>query len=347
MDQTIGDLAEMQASPTPLLDRVWTDRKILAGRVHRLRAQSGRGRPGFDAGWEGGSCAGMIHFNSATLASRLEPRLLIDRIVSVMRDRPATALRHRIAGSAGREMLVMPAVLGDYAGVKSLTIVPANVETGRPVISGLFILFTLVSGEPLATMEVEELTARRTSAISAAAAERLARDDASNLVLLGAGHLAPFMAAAHAAVRPIRRIRVWARNAVQAHTAAAKARQLITSADVPEIEVVSDLEGAIRSADVICAATGARDPLIRGEWLRPGAHVDLVGGYRPDMREIDDTGIRRTRIFVDDREAALREAGDLISPIERGILSADDISGDFADLCAGSVGRLGSDEITP
>ncbi len=288
----------------------------------------------------------MIHFDGSELRARLELRAMIERIVTVMRDKPSTPLRQSVIDAAGRELLLMPATLGDFAGVKLLTVVPQNRGTCRPVVSGLFTLFSLASGEPLATMDAEELTARRTSAISATAAERLALPDSSTLVVLGAGHLAPFMAAAHAAVRPIRQIHLWARQIDQAHAAVGKIRRLITSGPMPFIEVVSDLEDAIRSADVITAATRSTAPLIKGKWLRPGAHVDLVGSYKPDMREIDDDGVRLARIFVDDRVATLREAGDLLDPIERGVISADDIRGDLAELCAGAVGRSSEDEIT-
>ncbi len=287
-----------------------------------------------------------MHFNGSELRARLELRAMIDRIVTVMRDRPSTPQRQSVIDADGRELMLMPATLGDFAGVKLLTVVPSNRGTSRPVISGLFTLFSLTSGEPLATMDAAELTARRTSAISATAAERLALPDSSTLVVLGAGHLAPFMAVAHAAVRPIRHIRVWARNIDQAHAAVGKIRQLITTRPTPVIEVALDLEGAIRSADIITATTRSTAPLIRGKWLRPGAHVDLVGGYKPNMREIDDDGVRLARIFVDDRVATIREAGDLIDPIERGVISADDIRGDLAELCAGAVGRSCGDEVT-
>ncbi len=288
----------------------------------------------------------MIHFDRSNLGARLELRPLIDRINLVMRDRPSTPLRQRLSDSADRELLVMPAMLGRYAGIKSLTVIPSNQGTSRPVISGLFTLFSLESGEPLATMDADELTVRRTSAISATVAERLARDDASTLVVLGAGHLAPFMAAAHASVRPIRRIQLWARDGDKARAAAEKIHQLVASGSVLVVEVVSDLERAVRSADIISSATGAKAPLIKGKWLRPGTHVDLVGGYRPDMREIDDDGIRTATIFVDDRDATLREAGDLINPIECGVLSAEDIRGDLADLCKGVIARSSPDEVT-
>ena len=286
----------------------------------------------------------MIHFDGAMLRKRLSPDPLISRIVATMQDAPKAPVRQRLWDREGREFLAMPAILGDYAGIKSLTVVPNNRDTARPVISGLFTLFSLVTGEALATMDVVELTAQRTSAISAAAARLLAREDASRLLVLGSGHLAPYMAAAHARVRPIASLQIWARDAGKARLAAQQARRHV-GADV-QIEFASDLERAVRSADIVSSATRATVPLIRGEWLRAGTHVDLVGGYRPDMREIDDSGVQRASVFVDDREAALCEAGDLTDPIGRGVLSPDAIVGDLASLCAGRTGRTSDDEIT-
>ncbi|WP_440524578.1 ornithine cyclodeaminase family protein [Sphingomonas sp.] len=288
----------------------------------------------------------MIHFDGASIGSRLQLRAMIDRLATTMRERPSAPVRQRLVDPHGREFLVMPAMVANYAGIKSLTIVPQNRGTQRPVISGLFTLFELETGRQLATMDAEELTARRTSAISAAAAEYLARDDASNLLVLGSGHLAPYMAAAHAVVRPIETIRIWARDADRAKGAVDKIRSLLPSGSQPDIVVAADLEEATRSADIVTAATSATAPLIRGKWLRPGTHVDLVGSYRPDMREIDDEGISRARIFVDDRAAALTEAGDLTDPIARGLISRMAICGELADLCAGHGGRVASDEIT-
>lgn len=286
----------------------------------------------------------MIHLDGAELRHRLSPDAVIARIVATMRHAPTAPVRQRLSDKAGREFVSMPAILGDYAGIKSLTVVPDNRDTGRPVISGLFTLFSLNTGEPLATMDAAELTAQRTAAISATAAQLLARDGAERLLVLGSGHLAPYMAAAHARIRPIRSVQIWARDSDKAGKTADRVRQLL-SADV-EISVATDLEQAVRSADIVSAATRTATPIIKGEWLRAGAHVDLVGSYRPDMREIDDFGIRRATLFVDDREAALSEAGDLTDPIERGALSPDAVVGDLASLCAGKTGRKGDHEIT-
>jgi ornithine cyclodeaminase len=288
----------------------------------------------------------MIHFDGADLQRKLEFGSLVARMADTMRLAPRAPVRQRLADMQGREFLAMPAMLGDYAGLKSLTIVPDNRGTARPVISGLFTLFSLRTGEPLATVDAAELTARRTSAISATAASYLARADARRLLVLGAGHLAPYMAAAIACVRPLGSIRIWARNPEAARTAAAKAATLLEGCDLPLVEVASDLEAAVRASDIISSATSATAPLILGGWLRPGTHVDLVGSYRPDMREIDDAGITRSSIFVDDRAAVLAEAGDLIDPIRRGIIAADDIAGDLTSLCLQETGRRSDREIT-
>lgn len=288
----------------------------------------------------------MIYFDGDEVAARLDFRSLIDRLGAAMRERPQILPRTRAADEQSRELLIMPAMLGDYAGIKALTVTPANRGSSRPVIAGLYTLFALPTGEVLATMDAGELTARRTSAISAAAAARLARPDAATLTVLGGGHLAPYLAVAHALVRPIRTIRLWARCREQAALVSAKILALAPDDFVARIEVVDDLEDAVRSADIVSAATSATEPFIPGAWLREGAHVDLVGSYRPDMRELDDAGIAKGRIFIDDRDAALREAGDLIDPISRGIISAEAICGDLAALCAGTAGRTSDDEIT-
>jgi ornithine cyclodeaminase len=288
----------------------------------------------------------MIHFDAAELQRRLQFRPLIARMADAMRHASKAPVRQRLTDPLGREFLSMPAMLGNYAGLKSLTIVPENRGTPRPVISGLFTLFSLQTGEALATVDATELTARRTSAMSATAAHYLAKPDASRLLVLGAGHLAPYMAAAIACVRPIRSIQIWARNPEAASKTVSKATTLLEDGDASRIEVASDLEAAARTSDIISSATSATAPLIKGDWLRPGMHLDLVGSYRPDMREIDDTGIARASLFVDDLPAVLSEAGDLIDPIRRGIIAAEDIVGDLTSLCMERTGRRSDQDIT-
>lgn len=234
----------------------------------------------------------------------------------------------------------MPVVIDQYAGVKTLTVVPENAERGLPVIAGLFTLFDFVTGAPVATMDVSSLTAVRTAAVSAAASSILSRTNSTRVTMLGAGHLAPFLAAAHAAVRPIRHVTFWARRPSQAASAANRLQAIRPDLTISFTE---DLEYAVRSADIVSAATRATAPVIQGAWLAPGTHLDLVGGYRPDMREIDDVGIVRSELYVDSRMAALSEAGDIIDPLQRSVIDTSHIKGELADLATGAA-RRGSDE---
>jgi ornithine cyclodeaminase len=268
------------------------------------------------------------HFDSAALNRLLQTPALIEALADAFR-RPAQVPLRQNLKEGSRELLIMPAIANGLAGVKLLTIVPENRDTPRRVIDGLFILLDMKNGGAVATMDASKLTARRTAAISALAARQLARSDASTLLIVGAGHLPPYLAEAHASVRPIRNILVWARDPDKAARCAEEIRRRLPGLT---IEVARRLAPAVAEADIVSAATRATEPLIMGEWLRPGVHVDLVGGYRPDMREIDDVGIAAAEIYVDDVAAALAEAGDLRSPIERGIIGREAIRGGLAEL---------------
>lgn len=286
---------------------------------------------------------GPKHFGALEIARSLNGTALSEAILAAFRMRPTSSVRQRLDAPQGRELLVMPAIFGRYAGCKTLVIVPANAGTSLPTITGLFTLFDFETGKCLATIDASALTACRTSAVSAAASSILSRPDSSYLTLLGAGHLAPYLAKAHAAVRPIRHLTIWARNPQQAR---AVAHQLNNELPDVAISVQSSLEQAVRSADILTAATRSTSPLIRGDWLRAGVHVDLVGGYRPDMREIDDAGICKGQIFVDNRDSVLKEAGDIINPIDRGIISPCSIVGDLAEMASGDVGRQSKSDVT-
>ena len=283
------------------------------------------------------------HFGPEEILSAIAPSGLADRLLADFQARPTSPLRQRIPLPDGRELMVMPAVLGNFAGVKALTVVPDNAVSARPVISGLFTLFDFSTGAPIATFDCSALTAVRTAAISAAASKRLSRANSRHLCVLGAGHLAPYLAAAHADVRPVRRATFWARRTDQADGAADLLRKLR-----PELEVVIEesIDRAVRSADIVTAATRATEPLISGEWLQPGQHLDLVGSYRPDMREIDEVGISRSEVFVDNITAASSEAGDIMVALRTSAIQPDKILGEFADIAAGSVGRSSDYAIT-
>lgn len=231
---------------------------------------------------------------------------------------------------------------GGPVAVKVVNIFPGNARAGLPAVLGTMLLFDGESGAPLAVIDGRSLTVRRTAAASALAADYLARKDARTLAVVGTGQLAPALALAHAAVRPIGSVRVWGRSPEKAERTAAFLADGGLSA-----EPVRALEDAVRWADIITCATLAKDPLVRGEWLAPGAHLDLVGGFTPEMREADDEAVRRSRVYVDTVEGALAEAGDLVQPIASGAIEAGDIAGDLAGLCCGAAPGRGSDaEVT-
>jgi alanine dehydrogenase len=244
-------------------------------------------------------------------------------------------------------LLLMPAWQpGRSLGVKIVTVFPDNANRRRalPSVHGTYLLLEAATGVPRAVLDGTALTLRRTAAASALAADFLARPDSAVHLMVGTGALAPYLVAAHAAVRPVlREFRVWGRDPRKAAALAARLGETgLAAMPVP----VGDLAAAVGAADVITCATLAHDPLIRGEWLRPGTHLDLVGGFTPDMREADDAAIRRAEIYLD-TEAALREAGDIVQPLRSGALTRERIAGDLFALARGEVrGRRDAGEIT-
>ncbi len=240
-------------------------------------------------------------------------------------------------------LLIMPAWRpARHVGVKLIHVAADNQRHGLPNLHSLYVLSDAATGVPVAIIDGGELTARRTAAVSALAAAFLARTDASRLLMVGTGRLAPHLAGAHASVRSYRSIGVWGRDAARAaQTVATLEREHGLMA-----RVETDLEGAVRRADVVSCATAATAPLIRGEWLAPGTHVDLVGGFTPRMREADDAAVARTELWID-TPVALDEAGDLIVPLAHGIIAPESIRGSLAHLCDGSRrGRLSPEAIT-
>ena len=232
---------------------------------------------------------------------------------------------------------------GAVFGVKLATMFPGNAAAGLPNIASVYVLFDGASGRPLLTIEATPLTVRKTAADSALAADYLARPDVRTLLVVGAGAQAPWMVAAHRTVRPsLTQVLVWNRTATGAAKLAAMLR-----AEGLAAEPVEDLAAAVARADVVTCVTGSTEPLIQGEWLRPGTHLDLVGGYTPTMRESDDAAVRRARVFVDTREFTLRDAGDISQPLRGGVIAEADILADLFQLARGEVaGRGGAGEIT-
>jgi alanine dehydrogenase len=255
---------------------------------------------------------------------------------------------HEIArpGVSTATHLLMPAwthaPAGNFLGTKVVNVFPDNGRRGLPSIYGTYLLMSGDTGETLAAMDGTRLTAWRTAAASALAAGYLARRDSAELVMVGAGALAPFLVRAHAAVRPIRRVALWNRDSEKCAPLAAA-----LAADGLECVVAEDLETAVRAADVVSCATLSKEPLVMGAWLKPGAHLDLVGAYSPAMRESDDEAVRRARLFVDTRGGALKEGGDIVRPLAGGVIERDDIEGDLFDLCRGTVAvDRGAEDVT-
>jgi alanine dehydrogenase len=253
---------------------------------------------------------------------------------------------HSVPAGGGRAdgtLMVMPAwQAGRHLGIKLVTVFPDNGEQSLSAVQGTYVLLDGRTGIRRAIIDGQALTLRRTAAASALAAFYLARPDAERLLIVGTGALAPHLLDAHASVRPIHNVLVWGRDPE-------KAAKLARRLDRRGLRVTSttDLAGAVRGAQIISCATLAREPLIRGEWLPLGCHLDLVGGFTPEMREADDDCISRARVFVDTREGATTEAGDIVQPLANGRLSLDDIAGDLIELARGSrAGRRFYDQIT-
>jgi len=257
--------------------------------------------------------------------------------------RTEVPVRHAHALPDDATLLLMPAWSDRALGVKLVTVMPGAAARGASTVAASYLLLDRDTGEARALIDGEALTLRRTAATSALAARHLARPDARTLLLVGAGRLAPWLARAHLALHPtFARVQVWARRA---ETAAACATAL--AAEGFEAHAVTDLEAAVRSADVVCCATTSTTPLVRGAWLGPGTHLDLVGGFRREMREVDDAAVQRAHVVVDTYAGALAEAGDLTQPLAAGLITRDHVTAELAELLRGERGaRRSADQVT-
>jgi ornithine cyclodeaminase/alanine dehydrogenase-like protein (mu-crystallin family) len=272
--------------------------------------------------------------------------LPMDRLVEALRAAfvagAESPLRHRHPLPEGASLLLMPAWQGREAlGIKLVTVFPGNGTLGLNAVSSTYLLCDGATGRHLAIIDGNEITGRRTAAASALAGHYLARADAGHLLIVGSGHVASLMAEAWRAVRPISRVTVWNIRRAGAERLAARLRAAGYNAEATE-----DLEPAVRAADIVSCATLSHTPLVRGAWLRPGTHVDLVGAYMPSMRESDDDAVRMARVFID-TDAALAEAGDIVQPLADGVILPDAIRGTLFSLCRGEAqGRQDDAEIT-
>jgi ornithine cyclodeaminase len=240
---------------------------------------------------------------------------------------------------------LMPAVLGEPAcmGLKVVTVMPGNHGTEYDSHQGAVLLFECERGSLLAVADGSAITAIRTAAVSGLATRLLSRPEAGDLAILGSGVQAATHLEAMKSVRPLRRVRVWSRD--PAHARAFAQREALRHGRV--VEAVADVAGAVRDADLVCTVTASREPVLRGEWLAPGAHVNAVGASLATARELDAEAVARARLFVDRRESAENEAGDYLIALREGRIGKDHIQGEIGDLLLGRVeGRRSAQEIT-
>ena len=219
--------------------------------------------------------------------------------------------------------------------VKTATIFPGNPANGRPMINGAVSLFDDETGALAAIIDFHLVTKWKTAGDSLYAATQLARKDSRAILIVGAGTVGRNLWQAYRAAFPSARFTIWNRTRANAEAMAM---------DCPGMTVADDLETAVRAADIVTSATMSTDPLIKGEWFQPGQHIDLIGAYRPDMREVDDTALTRARVFVDSYDTTLGHIGELKIPMEKGVITRDDIQGDLYEPDA--LQRRSEDEIT-
>jgi ornithine cyclodeaminase/alanine dehydrogenase-like protein (mu-crystallin family) len=260
---------------------------------------------------------------------------LIDALSEAFRSDMVTPVRHHHEierpGAHGTLLLMPswtgPAMQDGFLGVKIVSVFPENGARGLPSVMGSYLLMDGATGEPVSVLDGARLTVWRTAAASALAARFLAREDASRMVMVGAGSLAPFLIRAHMSQRPIGEVALWNHKAERAESLAAQLR----SEGLP-VTAVTDLEAAVRAADLVSCATLSTAPIVKGAWLKEGAHLDLVGAFNLKMREADDEALRRAQVYID-TPAAKSEGGDVAVALHRGAIAEDHVRGTLADLC--------------
>lgn len=229
-------------------------------------------------------------------------------------------------------VLVMPAwEENGYLGIKTVNIFAGNAARGLPGLHSTYVLYDAATGQPLAQMDGNEITSRRTAAASALAASYLARSDASRMVILGAGRVGSLVPEAYRVHLPIAHVDVWDTN----QRAVTALVDRLTSLGF-DAAPVTDLRESVGRADVVTCATLATEPVVLGQWLSPGSHLDLIGSFTPVMREADDDCFHGAEIFIDTEEAP-QKSGDLLGPLSRGIISGSDFKGTLTDLCRQAV----------
>ncbi|MFC6673798.1 ornithine cyclodeaminase family protein [Marinobacterium aestuariivivens] len=279
-----------------------------------------------------------MQLNAEQVRDALPWNLMIESLRDVFsRDDVCSPVRHHhsveVPGEPEATLLLMPAwIPGEYLGVKQVNVFPGNSARNMPGLSSHYLLSCGKTGNSLALLEGNELTARRTAAASALASRYLSREDSRELLMVGAGRMGRRLIPAHMSVRPVSRVSVWDRNDAASEALVAELRDADIDARVCPVD---QLQKAAGSADIVSCATLATEPVISGDWLKAGAHLDLVGSFTPTMRETDNAAMQRCAVFVDTRAGALSETGDLIIPIREGVITADKVIAEFSELCRG------------
>lgn len=277
-----------------------------------------------------------MYLTADQLTERLDWSGLIQALQTIFTTDVHSPVRHHhfidVPNTLQATLLLMPAwIEGKYLGVKQVSVFPGNNEKGKPGLTSLYTLSCGETGETLAQMDGNIITARRTAAASALASSYLSRPDSDSLLMIGAGRMGRYLVPAHMSVRPIKTIWIWDRNPFAASQFAKELQdqghhaQAITEQELPDIAA---------QASIISCATLATEPVLKGDWLSAGSHVDLVGSFTPTMREADNVVLQKANVFVDTRAGALAETGDLIIPINEGAFQAEAIVAELTELCS-------------
>lgn len=289
----------------------------------------------------------MLHYDPSQTSAALPFPKLVAAVEKLFAQGCEVPLRHNHAITDAQNnkigtLLLMPAWQPErWLGVKTVSIFPQNTRHNLPGLHSVYILYSAQTGKPAAIFDGDSITSRRTAAASALAARFLSRPDSKTLLIVGAGRVAELLADAYLSVRPIERFIIWNQTHSKAESLAARLRDRGLQA-----EAASDLASAVKQADIVSCATLSTSPLILREWLQAGTHLDLIGGFAPDMRETDDACFADTSVFVDTEEA-LMKAGDLLSPIAAGVFAPERVRATLSDLCSlKHKGREHADEIT-
>jgi len=289
----------------------------------------------------------ILMFDRAQVEAKLTMPACIDVMAETLRalarGEALLPLRSHVHLPSGDGLLLMPSALPSAVGVKLLSLFMGNPARGLPAIQGIVVLFDAQTGELKAVADAVSITAIRTAAVSGVATRLLSNPDADDLAILGSGTQAASHLSAMLAVRPIRRIRVWSRNF---NNACDFAERESDKHDVP-IEVCQTAQAAVAGASLICTCTSSNQPVLAAEWVSAGAHINAVGAYTPDMRECDSALVGRARVYVDSRESAFAEAGDLLIPLGEGVINESVFDADLGAALLGRVpGRQSADEVT-